>query len=134
MATPQLALDEIRLAMAATNDIFNAEVFGKRNIDALDDIYTNDARILPPGAPMISGREGIKKFWSDFIASANATSGVLSSVDVMPAGDGVVEIGRAVLTVGPADQSAQVEVKYVVYWRQEEGRWKWHVDIWNPNS
>jgi len=27
-----------------------------------------------------------------------------------------------------------LEVKYVVYWRQEDGRWKWHVDIWNPNS
>jgi hypothetical protein len=25
-------------------------------------------------------------------------------------------------------------VKYVVYWQQEDSRWKWHVDIWNPNS
>ncbi|HLJ47485.1 MAG TPA: nuclear transport factor 2 family protein [Bryobacteraceae bacterium] len=134
MASPQSALDEIRLAMAATNDIFNAEVFGKRNIDALDDIYTSDARILPPGAPMITGRDAIKKFGSDFIAGANAKSAILSSVDVMPAGDGVVEIGRAELTIEPEGQSAQVEVKYVVYWRHEEGRWKWHVDIWNPNS
>jgi ketosteroid isomerase-like protein len=28
----------------------------------------------------------------------------------------------------------QMEVKYVVYWRQEDGRWKWHVDIWNMNA
>ncbi|MBV9499895.1 MAG: nuclear transport factor 2 family protein, partial [Acidobacteriaceae bacterium] len=53
------ALDQIRLAMASTNDLFNTEVFGKRNFDALDDIYTSNARILPPGSPMISGRAAI---------------------------------------------------------------------------
>lgn len=121
--------------MAGTNELFNTEVFGKRNYDALDAVYTVDARILPPGAPMVSGREAIKKFWADLIQSMNAKSAVLASVEVMPAGDGVVEIGRATLTVEPERQSAmQVEVKYVVYWRQEDGQWKWHVDIWNPNA
>jgi ketosteroid isomerase-like protein len=83
----------------------------------------------------LSGREAIKRFWADLIQSANAKSAVLSSVDVMPSADGVVEIGRATLTVAPPEQpEAQMEVKYVVYWRQEGGRWKWHVDIWNQNS
>lgn len=136
MSSPkQSALDEVKLAMAATNNLFNTEVFGKRNFAALDQIYTSDARILPPGAPMISGREAIKKFWSDLIQSVNAKSAVLASVDVMMAGDGLVEIGRATLTVEPQGQSTtQMEVKYVVYWRQEDGRWKWHVDIWNQNA
>ena len=128
-------LDQIKRSMQSTNDLFNSEVFGKRNFAALDDIYTRNARILPPGAPMISGREAIKKFWSDMVQSANATSAVLASVDVMSVGDGAVEIGKATLTVEPPAQSAaQMEVKYVVYWQQEDGRWKWHVDIWNPNS
>ncbi len=118
--------------MASTNDLFNTEVFGKRNFEALDQIYTADARILPPGAPMISGRESIKKFWSDLIVSVNAKSAVLASIDVMQAGDGAVEIGRATLSFEPQGQApSQMEVKYVVYWRQEDGRWKWHVDIWN---
>jgi hypothetical protein len=53
----------------------------------------------------------------------------------MPAGDGVVEIGRAVLPLAPPRQpQAQMEVKCVVYWREEDGRWKWHVDIWNANA
>jgi ketosteroid isomerase-like protein len=121
--------------MAKTNDLFNREVFGNRNFAALDQIYTRNARILPPGAEMISGREAIKKFWTDLVQSANAISAVLASVDVMPAGDGAVEIGKATLTVAPPGQAqAQMEVKYVVYWREEDGTWKWHVDIWNPNS
>ena len=121
--------------MAATNAIFHDEVVGKKNFAALDVVYTSDARILPPGAPMIAGREAIKKFWADLVASAHATSCVLESVEVMPAGDGVVEIGKASLTVAPPGESpASMEMKYVVYWRSEDNRWKWHVDIWNLNS
>jgi uncharacterized protein (TIGR02246 family) len=118
--------------MTETNDLFNAEVFGKGNFDALDNVYTANASILPPGAAMISGRPAIKEFWANLIRSANATSAVLESVDVMVAGDGAVEIGRATITVQPeGGAAAKMDVKYVVYWRQEDGRWKWHVDIWN---
>ena len=131
----QAALDQIRLAMASTNDLFNADVLGKRNFEALDKIYTADARILPPGAPMISGREAIKGFWFNLIESMNAKSVVLASLDVMPAGDGAIEIGRATLRVAPKGQTVtDMDFKYVVYWRQEDGGWKWHVDIWNQDS
>src|SRR5215813_6793540 len=133
MSTSTQSLQQIREAMADTNNLFNAEVFGKRNFDALDNIYTANARILPPGAPMIAGRAAIKDFWTAMVQSASARSAVLESVDVMPAGDGAVEIGRAVLTIEPEGQAAsQMDVKYVVYWKPEDGRWKWHVDIWNP--
>lgn len=131
----QASLAEIKQHMVETNDLFNGEVFGRRNFDALDQIYTADARILPPGGPLIRGRSGIKKFWADLVQGAYATAAELTSVDVMQAGDGIVEIGRAVLTVAPPAQGvAQMEVKYVVYWREEDGRWKWHVDIWNTNA
>ncbi len=84
---------------------------------------------------MISGREEIKSFWSNLIQSANAQSAVLESIDVIGAGEGVIEIGRATLTVAPPGQvKAEMEVKYVVHWQQEDGLWKWNVDIWNTNS
>jgi ketosteroid isomerase-like protein len=125
----------VQIVSAATNNLFNQEVFGKRNFQVLDQIYTEDARILPPGASMISGRDNIKNFWRNLIESANARSAVLTSVDVIATGDGLVEIGRAVLAVEPeANATAEMEVKYVVFWRQEDHRWKWSVDIWNQNS
>lgn len=115
-------MESIAAAMASTNQIFNTEIFGKRNFATLDDIYTSDARILPPGAPTISGRDAIKAFWGNMIQSINATSAVLESVDVMPSGDGVVEIGRARLKAAPLGQPPmEMEAKYVVYWRQEDG-------------
>lgn len=126
--------DQMKTAMASTNDLFNSEVFGKRNFDALDQIYTKDARILPPGAPMISGRNAIRDFWRNLIEPANATAAVLTSLELFPASDSIVEIGKAVLTIAPQGAPTEIEVKYVVYWQQEDGRWKWHVDIWNQNS
>ena len=121
-------------AMANTNDLFNRELFGKRNFAVLDDIYTRDARILPPGGEMISGREAIRKFWSDLVQSANATSAFWPAWKLMPAGDCAVEIGKATLTIAHQGAPPHLEVKFVVYWREEDGRWKWHVDIWNTNA
>jgi ketosteroid isomerase-like protein len=136
MATTSVSnISEIKQRMAETNRLFNDQVFARRNFDALDQIYTVDARILPPGAPMITGRPAIRKFWADLVEGAHAVAAQLTSVDVMKAGDGLVEIGRAVLTVAPPGETeAEMEVKYVVYWREEDSRWKWHVDIWNPNA
>jgi hypothetical protein len=57
----QMTGNPIRAAMTKANDLFNTQVFGERNFDALDNIYTTNASILPPGAPMISGRQAIKE-------------------------------------------------------------------------
>jgi ketosteroid isomerase-like protein len=118
--------------MAKANELFNGEVIGKRNFDALGLIYTKDARVLPPGRLMVTGRQEIKGFWFDIIRSYNAKSAARRSLDVIPTGDGVVEVGRGVLTAEPAGlPEVQIDFKYVVFWKQEDGVWKWHVHIWN---
>jgi ketosteroid isomerase-like protein len=122
--------DTVIAAMRRTNELFDAEVISKQNLDALDRVYTAHARVLPPGAPMIEGREQIKDFWRHAIAGMGLTSVKLKIVQVEPAGDGVIEIGRADLSVAGGQV---VTVKYVVCWKQEDGEWKWNIDIWNVN-
>lgn len=123
-------MKEILEAMKATNALFNQEVIAKGNVAALEWIYTADARVLPPGAEMVSGRLAIQQFWAGAIKGLGLRQAVLETIDAMLADDGVVEIGRADLET----TNGRLSVKYVVYWRQEQGCWKWHVDIWNPNS
>ena len=125
--SPAPALD----AMRETNRIFEQEVVARGDFDALDRVYTSGARILPPGAEMISGRENIKNFWKAAIAAMGVTSGKLETVEAETSGDAIFEIGRAELVFAAG---GAVTVKYVVVWKQEDGAWKWHVDIWNPNS
>ena len=55
----------------------------------------------------------------------------LSTVSAETAGEDVVEIGRAALTLAGGQV---VPVKYVVHWKRHEGNWKWHTDIWNMNQ
>jgi len=117
--------------MRQTNEFFDTQVIRKNNTDALDRVYTADARVLPPGAPMIAGRENIKGFWKQAIAGLGLKSVKLATVEAETTGDSVVEIGSADLTVG---DGSVVTVKYVVHWKQDDGAWKWHVDIWNPNQ
>jgi len=123
--------DDVLAAMRQTNELFNSEVGAKRNVEVLDRVYTADATILPPGAPMIEGRAQIKAFWSQAIAAMDPMSVTLSTVKADSAGDTVVEIGRAdIVTSG----GQAIAVKYVVHWKQEDGTWKWHTDIWNLNQ
>jgi len=117
--------------MRQTNELFNSEVIAKQNIQALDQVYTANARMLPPGAEMIAGREPIKAFWQQAIAGLGLKSVKLTTVEAEALGDGVVEIGRAELSLAGGNT---LTVKYVVQWKQEAGKWKWHTDIGNPNQ
>jgi uncharacterized protein (TIGR02246 family) len=92
--------------------------------------YTSDAVILPPGAEMIRGREKIAEFWA---AAARAPeTGVkrleVSTLELEPLGDAAYEIGHATLTLVGGQR---VTPRYVVVWKQEDGIWGRHVDIWN---
>src|SRR3712207_3896928 len=108
----------------ATNEIFETEVIGKRNYAALDRVYTTDARILPPGAPMIIGRDNIRGFWQAAVEALNPTGGGLESLRVEIIGDTAVKIGRANLEA----EQASLDVKYVVVWKREDNNRKWRID------
>jgi ketosteroid isomerase-like protein len=117
--------------MQQTNRTFEEEVAAKRNVEALDKVYTRNARILPPGGEMVSGRENIKQFWRGAIESLNVSAVKLETVSCEMAGDSGVEIGRATLQFTAGGSASG---KYVVLWKQEDGAWKWDVDIWNMNA
>jgi len=118
--------------IATTNRTFEEAILS-RNIDALDAVYTANARILPPGGEMVSGRENVKTFWRGAIAGLNVGSVQLETVDFEVSGETGYEIGRATLNFAGGGAPPMV-AKYVVIWKKEDGAWKWHVDIWNPNQ
>lgn len=98
---------------------------------AAQGVYTKNARILPPGAAMVEGRDAITAFWGQAVQQLGVRSVTLATVDLQMLGDGAVEIGRATLTL---QDGTVVPAKYVVVWKQEDGRWRWDIDIWNMNA
>ena len=128
---PTTDVDSAVRSQIAEADRRFCEAVGRGDVEgAALDVYTSDAVILPPGAAMVRGREAIVGFWRDAAQALSLEQVELSSVELCRAGDYVHQVGRAVLTAG----GQQVVGKYVVLWKQEDGRWKWHVDCWNLDS
>jgi ketosteroid isomerase-like protein len=104
--------DTILAGMRKTNDLFCSTVIRLRDMEALDHIYTANARILPPGAEMIHGVAAIKRFWQQAVTGLDVKSASLSTVSALAAGDTVVEIGKAELMLAGGQT---VAIKYVVH-------------------
>jgi ketosteroid isomerase-like protein len=117
--------------MRKTNDLFCSVAIGQRNMNVLDNIYTADAHIMPPGTETIGGIAEIKNFWLQAVTGLDVKEASLTTVSAEAVGEDVVEIGRAELTTGAGDK---VPIKYVVHWKFEKNAWKWHTDIWNMNQ
>lgn len=111
-----------------TNRVFVQEVIAKRDFEALDRVYTSNARVMPPGAEMLNGREAAKVFWRQAVSAMNVTAITLHTVELEVLGESAVEMGRAAIMAG----GGAADVKYVVVWKREDGVWKWDIDIWNP--
>ena len=116
-------------AFRAVNQLFETELVAKRNYGSIDQIYTSDATVMPPGAPMITGRENVRAFWKATIEALNPTAGKLETLSLEVAGERAIETGRATIE----SAAATLDVKYVVVWKREDGSWKLHIDIWNSN-
>lgn len=111
------------------------EAYNRGDAAGCAEAYTENARILPPDAPMMQGRQAIQAFWHGAM-DMGIRSVALETVDFEAAGDTVGrEIGTAVLTIETPDgQTVTQHAKYVVVWkRQDDGSWKWDTDIWNSS-
>ena len=118
--------------MEQVNRIFETDVIRNRDFSALERVYTAQARILPPGADMLTGIDHIRSFWEQSVSTLNIESLNLSTLDVQVSGDTAVEVGRAELHTN--QPTSPTTVKYVVIWKHDADGWKWDIDIWNADS
>jgi uncharacterized protein (TIGR02246 family) len=98
-------------------------------------LYADDARLIAPSAELIRGRAAIEAFWR-----AGLDTGVseveLESLELGIKDGLAYEIGRYALTLEPADGGQVVDRgKYLlVHERQEDGVWRWAVEMFNPDA
>jgi ketosteroid isomerase-like protein len=117
--------------IATTNRKFEEAFNGGDPGRAAREVYTQDARVLPPGAPMITGRENVVGFWKTAAQQLRVERVKLSTQVLEVHGDCAHEIGQATLSMA---EGRETVAKYVVIWKQEDGQWRWHIDIWNMNE
>ena len=122
-----MTTDEVRRVIDEANRKFGAAVASK-DYAGMAAAYTEDAKVLPPDAPIVSGRKAIEEFWRMAANALGLTDATLKTIDLEIAGNTAYEIGEADLKLS----SEQAKVKYLVVWlRSQDGQWHLHRDIWN---
>jgi ketosteroid isomerase-like protein len=106
-----------------------------RDVEGLLTFHTDDASMLPPNAPIATGKEAIRELWTDIIASPSV-GWQTSAVEVSSAGDLAYSRGTYELAVTDPEGNPATEIgKWVDVWKkQPDGTWKLVVVIWNPDQ
>ena len=126
------AQQSVRTAIEANSKQF-IEALNKGDAAAVANMYTVDARVLPPNGEMVEGRANIQKFWQGAI-SAGLKLLSLETTHVETQGSIAVEVGRYTSTVPGAGVTTTTDKgKYVVVWKRQGRSWKLAVDIFNTS-
>jgi len=106
-----------------------AAAFNAKDVDALAELYTSDARVAPPNSEAEIGRDTVR---AEFGAMIDAGLSIqLATVEAAVSGDIGYRYGTYALQAG--DETADVG-KYVETWRRgDDGQWRISNDIWNSD-
>jgi len=110
------------------------EHYAKADGDGLANLYAEDALLMPPGAPAVKGRSGIKTFLSEDAAKSKATG--ISVKNASVTGTGVSgETGWVSGTYSIVDASGTTidSGSYLSVHRRTNGVWLYIRDIWNSD-
>ena len=94
-------------------------------------LYEPGARLLPQGAPVITGEDAVRDFFQRRF-DAGSDGGVLETVRLDEYGDVAVEEGRYGRRAG--EQLLDSGKYLAVFRRQPDGAWRWSIDMWNSDA
>jgi ketosteroid isomerase-like protein len=124
------SLDSAKAAIEASNKVFGG-CWATGDSARFVGCYTSDACINPPNMPRMCGTAAISAFFN-----GGYKMGVrnirLTTEEVMGGADAVAEIGTYEM-LGDKNMSLE-KGKFIVVWKQENGKWKMHRDVWNSDS
>ncbi len=128
--TSSFSIDSARTEITATSARYG-EYFGTGDSTSFTACYTSDGCIYPSGMPKICGRDGIAAFFNGGV-KMGIKKIVLTTEELMGGKDGLSETGHYEMQ---GDGGASLDKgKYIVLWKQEDGKWKLFRDIWNSDA
>ena len=107
-----------------------SEFMAKADSVGLASCYGTDGALLLNNMPAITGQANLVKVWGGFI-NAGIARIELNTTEVWGDENYITEYGTFVLK---AKDSTQLDKgKYLVLWKKENGKWKFHRDISNSD-
>ena len=107
-----------------------------KDLDRYVSFYADDAVLLWPGVPMVTGRAAIRKFMQVFFSMPDSSlSFETAQAEVSRAGDFAYTYGTNKVTlVDPSGKKMKDSGKYLtVYRKQSDGAWKVVADTGNSD-
>lgn len=105
-----------------------------RDLEAVLDIYADDATYMPPGKPAHLGKQALRDIWTSYLEREDFVANYYPTIHVSDAGDMAYDTGRYRITMKKEGRPVAFEGKYVVVWRLIDQRWKAVVDIDNDSG
>jgi uncharacterized protein (TIGR02246 family) len=120
---------EIQDTIAIANNNFMA-AFKRGDVAGLADLYTENGQVLPPNGDFVTGRQALQMFWQALM-DMGIKEVKLETVEVEKLDGTAIEVAEYTLL----DEGGQAldKGKYIVIWKQEDGQWKLHRDIFNSS-
>jgi uncharacterized protein (TIGR02246 family) len=120
---------EIQDTIAIANNNFMA-AFKRGDVAGLADLYTENGQVLPPNGDFVTGRQALQMFWQALM-DMGIKEVKLETVEVEEIDGTAIEVAEYTL-LGEGGQALD-KGKYIVIWKQEDGQWKLHRDIFNSS-
>ncbi len=108
---------------------------GANDLEGTVSYYTDDASLLPPNAPIATGKQAIRAVWASLLGPDVSVSWQVSKIEVSRSGDLAYVMGVYVLTMkDPQGKPVTDHGKLVEVWKkQTDGQWKTVTDIFNSD-
>ena len=112
-----------------------AKAAGANDLDGTVSYYTDDASLLPPNAPIATGKQAIRAVWATMLTPDTTVSWQVSKADVARSGELAYVMGTyQIAAKNPQGKSQEDRGKLVEVWKkQADGKWKTVADIFNSD-
>lgn len=120
----------VREAITAANNSF-MQAFARGDAAGVAALYTSEGMAMAPGFEAFTGREQIQALWQGAM-DMGLKGATLETVELDQVDDTAIEVGR--YTLSGASGNLIDAGKYLVVWKEVDGRWLLHRDIWNTNQ
>ena len=124
-------------AIRQTTDVEWLAAGQAKDLERWVSFHTDDAALLPPNAPIVTGKEAIRAFVSELISTPGwAASWQTTKIEVSRSGDLAYSYGPQETTVNDAEGNpVTAKQKWVAVWRRQPGgSWKCVVLILNSDQ
>ena len=102
-----------------------------KDLDKFMTYFASDATSYAPGAPAVTGTDGIRKLMGAIIGAPGVSLSWTASKAVVGAGG---DIGYTAGTYEESSAAGSEKGKYVTTWRKVDGAWKVADDIFNADA